>query len=215
MRNRVVLSAALAVATYVCVSNPSHATVFTTAASYNAVNVTSNDVTFGGIVGARSSVFEPSPFSIGNVSITSVINAVSSSSLFSTPADTFFVNQFAAPATFSFSSPVSAVGFTLADGFSGGTITAQFFDGSTLDGSFNFSAANQTAFSFFGVNGIGPITSVTLTPDFNSFLLVDQIQSGVAAVPEPSTWAMMILGFCGIGFMAYRRKSKAPAIRVA
>jgi hypothetical protein len=30
----------------------------------------------------------------------------------------------------------------------------------------------------------------------------------VAAVPEPSTWAMMILGFCGLGFMAYRRKDK-------
>ena len=29
-----------------------------------------------------------------------------------------------------------------------------------------------------------------------------------AAVPEPSTWAMMILGFAGVGFMAYRRKSK-------
>jgi outer membrane lipase/esterase len=28
------------------------------------------------------------------------------------------------------------------------------------------------------------------------------------AVPEPSTWAMLILGFAGIGFMAYRRKSK-------
>ena len=27
-------------------------------------------------------------------------------------------------------------------------------------------------------------------------------------VPEPSTWAMMILGFAGVGFMAYRRKSK-------
>jgi hypothetical protein len=27
------------------------------------------------------------------------------------------------------------------------------------------------------------------------------------AVPEPSTWAMMLLGFAGIGFMAYRRKS--------
>jgi hypothetical protein len=27
-----------------------------------------------------------------------------------------------------------------------------------------------------------------------------------AAVPEPSTWAMMILGFFGLGFMAYRRK---------
>lgn len=30
----------------------------------------------------------------------------------------------------------------------------------------------------------------------------------VSAVPEPSTWAMMILGFAGIGSMAYRRKSK-------
>jgi hypothetical protein len=28
----------------------------------------------------------------------------------------------------------------------------------------------------------------------------------VAAVPEPSTWAMMILGFCGIGAMTYRRR---------
>ena len=31
----------------------------------------------------------------------------------------------------------------------------------------------------------------------------------VAAVPEPSTWAMMILGFAGVGFMAYRRRSNA------
>jgi hypothetical protein len=28
----------------------------------------------------------------------------------------------------------------------------------------------------------------------------------IAAVPEPSTWAMMILGFFGVGYMAYRRK---------
>jgi PEP-CTERM motif len=28
------------------------------------------------------------------------------------------------------------------------------------------------------------------------------------AVPEPSTWAMLLLGFSGIGFMAYRRKLK-------
>jgi hypothetical protein len=36
----------------------------------------------------------------------------------------------------------------------------------------------------------------------------------VAAVPEPSTWAMMILGFAGIGFMAYRRRSK-PVLTAA
>jgi hypothetical protein len=34
------------------------------------------------------------------------------------------------------------------------------------------------------------------------------------AVPEPSTWAMMILGFAGIGFMACRRKAK-PALMAA
>jgi hypothetical protein len=34
------------------------------------------------------------------------------------------------------------------------------------------------------------------------------IGSGIASsVPEPSTWAMMILGFAGIGFLAYRRRN--------
>jgi hypothetical protein len=36
----------------------------------------------------------------------------------------------------------------------------------------------------------------------------------VSAVPEPSTWAMMILGFVGVGFMAYRRKGQ-PSFRFA
>jgi hypothetical protein len=35
----------------------------------------------------------------------------------------------------------------------------------------------------------------------------------VGAVPEPSTWAMLILGFFGIGFVAYRQKGK-PALRL-
>jgi hypothetical protein len=35
-----------------------------------------------------------------------------------------------------------------------------------------------------------------------------------AAVPEPATWAMMILGFVGVGFMGYRRQSK-PTFRFA
>jgi hypothetical protein len=33
----------------------------------------------------------------------------------------------------------------------------------------------------------------------------------VAAVPEPSTWAMMILGFGALGFFAYRRRNLAAA----
>jgi hypothetical protein len=35
-----------------------------------------------------------------------------------------------------------------------------------------------------------------------------QVAQLTADVPEPSTWAMMILGFAGVGYMAYRRKSK-------
>jgi len=40
-----------------------------------------------------------------------------------------------------------------------------------------------------------------------SFFLV--AEPGVAAVPEPTTWAMMLLGFAGIGVMAYRKRSGA------
>ena len=36
----------------------------------------------------------------------------------------------------------------------------------------------------------------------------------VAGVPEPSSWAMMLLGFAGVGFIAYRRKSKPAALAV-
>jgi PEP-CTERM motif len=34
-------------------------------------------------------------------------------------------------------------------------------------------------------------------------------------IPEPSTWAMMILGFAGVGFMAYRRKRGGNALTAA
>src|SRR5665213_553673 len=33
------------------------------------------------------------------------------------------------------------------------------------------------------------------------------IEAAVASIPELSTWAMMLLGFAGLGFMAYRRQS--------
>jgi choice-of-anchor C domain-containing protein len=34
----------------------------------------------------------------------------------------------------------------------------------------------------------------------------------VSAVPEPSTWALMLLGFAGLGFFAYRRTKKMAAV---
>ena len=36
-------------------------------------------------------------------------------------------------------------------------------------------------------------------------------QPVVAAVPEPSTWAMMLLGFAGLGFAFHRSRRKLAA----
>jgi len=43
---------------------------------------------------------------------------------------------------------------------------------------------------------------------------VGTVSAIAPAVPEPSTWAMMLLGFAGVGFIAYRRKSK-PSLMAA
>ena len=43
----------------------------------------------------------------------------------------------------------------------------------------------------------------------DTFSVVSSVE---AAVPESSTWAMMILGFLGIGFTAFRRRQSALKI---
>jgi len=35
------------------------------------------------------------------------------------------------------------------------------------------------------------------------------VVEAVAAVPEPSTWAMMILGFIGVGYMVVREEFRS------
>ena len=38
------------------------------------------------------------------------------------------------------------------------------------------------------------------------------LQDNTITVPEPSTWAMMLLGFAGLGFAGYRRATRASAL---
>jgi hypothetical protein len=60
--------------------------------------------------------------------------------------------------------------------------------------------------------GIDPLFQLE-NPLFNLVLSPDTGNT-ISSVPETSTWAMMLLGFAGIGFMAYRRKSE-PALMAA
>ena len=74
-----------------------------------------------------------------------------------------------------------------------------------ITASYAFGTGNTLA-SFTGsssVLGITDSSSNVFTP------ISDSVRSGFDAfapvVPEPSTWAMMLMGFAGVGFFGYRR----------
>jgi hypothetical protein len=102
------------------------------------------------------------------------------------------------------------------------TSSGLFYNFSSLDNASFFFITNFSG-SFVCFNnsasacnpGGSPSTVDVFFPSAVSAILesgnVEIGAAAVAAVPEPSTWAMMILGFAGVGFMAYRRKSK-PAL---
>lgn len=68
---------------------------------------------------------------------------------------------------------------------------------------FSFTAPSAGAYEFRAqVDNVHDTSGI-------STLRIDGIAS---AVPEPSTWALMILGFAAVGFIAHRRSRKAAAI---
>jgi len=77
-------------------------------------------------------------------------------------------------------------------------LSSSSFALSTGDGGTKaFFAADVTTTFATGASNTGPVGGLTIS----------------TAVPEPSTWAMMILGFMGVGFMAYRRRGQ-PSLRL-
>ena len=88
-------------------------------------------------------------------------------------------------------------------GYSLDTFTLDFFNVGTLIG---FSGGTTAGYASTEC-GLGFCDSIVA--------ILGQGIAEVAAVPEPSTWAMMILGFFGVGFMAYRRKQNGAALTVA
>jgi len=59
------------------------------------------------------------------------------------------------------------------------------------------------------ISGLGSFTTAEFTSSRNAF----EFSLG-SPVPEPATWAMMMLGFAGLGYAAFRRNSKGRALAV-
>lgn len=68
------------------------------------------------------------------------------------------------------------------------------------------------ATNFFGVNATAIAATEAEIASANATYDASFAATAVAAVPEPATDALMILGFLGLGWMAYRKKG---ALRLA
>jgi hypothetical protein len=89
-------------------------------------------------------------------------------------------------------------------------LTIQAIDGTTLVQSFDLTGLKHDAdLNFILVATGGPLTEITLMSTSGITQAKHFEVSGIAAIPEASTWAMMLLGFAGLGFAAYRKAHSA------
>ena len=114
--------------------------------------------------------------------------------------------------------------FTILSGFTAAEFNLE--NGSPSSFTVNLTDSGGDSFSelLTGLNGsnifniVAPAGTVYTSATFSStgggFADMKQLRVTLAAsaVPEPATWAMMLLGFGGIGFAMRRRKSMAPKL---
>ncbi len=90
---------------------------------------------------------------------------------------------------------------------------------SSISGSFDRSISRSFDFANVSVTGTSAGTcSFTVGLFADGALLAtesDSIRVTGGAVPEPSTWATMMLGFAALGYMGYRRKAKVTISALA
>jgi hypothetical protein len=84
--------------------------------------------------------------------------------------------------------------------------------GASGDGSETGPQANQLV----TITGLGLFTTATFTSTGTAFefSLVTPTANQTGGTPEPSTWAMMMLGFAGLGYAAFRRNSKGRVVAI-
>jgi hypothetical protein len=90
-------------------------------------------------------------------------------------------------------------------------VTLTAYDGTTNVAHFTYSATNDANNQYVVLATSGVLTSVDITSTSGIKQMKQFDVSGVTAVPEPSTWAMMVLGIAGLGFAGHRRAKKSRA----
>lgn len=108
---------------------------------------------------------------------------------------------------------VKSVGFDFG-GLLGSPVTFQvtLSDGHTFTATSNNSITGTGALDFAGFAASTPISSIQINmPDAPNYNAIDNFTFGSGGVPEPATWAMLIVGVAMIGFAA-RRRSLARAV---
>ena len=91
------------------------------------------------------------------------------------------------------------------------------FGGSQLVSIHDSPATNYTFYTFEVTASQNNAVAAFAASDEPAFLDLDDVSVTplTTAVPEPSTWAMMLLGFAGVSFMGYRRSRKDQTVALA
>jgi hypothetical protein len=95
--------------------------------------------------------------------------------------------------------------------------------GNTCGTELNFTASGADATHPFVIAGPRPsagnfanfavpfVANLSIAPN-TALCSEDTACTGLVGAPEPSTWAMMLLGFAGLGFLGYRKACKGTIV---
>ena len=131
------------------------------------------------------------------------VNGTTHLNVFTNAGSSFFID---------FDAPTNAFGFDFYNFNDGSQRTLIFVNGVQITPS--ITTANTGG--FFGFTSVTAFTTVEFRGIDNDVFGLDNItfNAGAGAVPEPATWAMMLVGFGGLGF-AMRRRPARTRVRFA
>jgi hypothetical protein len=157
------------------------ATAIAMPANATVINWTLDDVTF-----------DDGGVATGTFSTDSTTGYITSFDITTTMGSALNGYVYDAATSFYFGSEISDNSFLLYSGGGTGYIYSQFVDPLTS-------------------GGVDPMF-VSLEDSYGAWRTVTGGEAiGVAAVPEPSTWAMMLAGFAGLGYVGFRARRTAVA----